>query len=107
MAHAVHNQTIEKAENILTDNCNEEDGDEWIVPEATNNTEAEIIINMGCMKRPKGLQMKNIKKAEGGTKHFTILLSDSPSGPWKPVLKDKFSEHEGTGCEPMQSFDLK
>ena len=59
------------------------------------------------MKRPKGLQMKNIKKEEGGTNDFTILLSDSPSGPWKSVLTDKFSEHEGTGCAPMQSFYLK
>ena len=58
------------------------------------------------MKKPKGFRMKNIRKELGGTKDFNILLADSPYGPWISVLKNKFSEYEGTGCAPMETFDL-
>ena len=93
---------------ILADNCNDEmDEEEWLVPEGMNGTETEIIISMGCMKRPKEIRMKNIKTDLGGTKDFIISLSDSVNGPWTSILTDKFSQYEGSGCAPMQSFEIR
>ena len=51
--------------------------------------------------------MKNIKKEQGGTKNFTIFLSESPDGPWEPVLTTDFPEQETFGCALMQHFDLE
>ena len=98
----------EAAENILTDNCSDDDGDHWLVPaEATNTTEAEIIINLGCMKIIKGLIIKNIKKDQGGTKMFTIHLAPSIEGPWTLILTDELKEQERYGCAPAQVLDLE
>ena len=51
--------------------------------------------------------MKNIKKEQGGTKTFTISLSDSAKGPWEPILTTDFPEQEAFGCALMQEFDLE
>lgn len=83
------------------------DGDDWLVRNGTNNTDAEIIIDLGCTKKLKGLQMKNIKREQGGTKNFTVFLSESPNGPWNPVLTVDFPEPETYGCAPMQTFDIQ
>ena len=104
--HVVHNHTSETAHNILTDNCSDEDGDDWLVPKGSNGTDAEVIIDMGCMKKVKGLHMKNIKKEQGGTKNFTIFVSKDMEGPWEAVLTTDFPEQESFGCALMQNFDL-
>ena len=62
---------------------------------------------MGCSKKVKGLHMKNIKKEQGGTKNFTIFLSESAEGPWDPILTADFPEQEAFGCAQMQKFDLE
>ena len=50
--------------------------------------------------------MKNIKKENGGTKGFSVSVSDeSPEGPWKLILSDKFVEETNYGCASMQTFD--
>ena len=77
------------------------------MPEGTNNTDAEVIIDMGCTKKLKGLQMKNIKKEQGGTKNFTAFLSESADGPWEPVLTADFPEEDRIGCAVMHNFDLE
>ena len=104
--HFVHNNTNDSAHNILTDNCYDEDKNDWLPPVGAIKTDAEIVIDMGCRKKVKGLQMKNIKKKQGGTKKFTISLSDALDGPWNLVLTDEFPEQETYGCAPMQTFDL-
>jgi hypothetical protein len=104
--HVVNNDTDGTAHKILTDKCSEIDGDDWLVRNGTNNTDAEIIIDLGCTKKIKGIQMKNIKKEQGGTKNFTVFLSESSDGPWIPVLTKDFPEQETFGCAPMQTFDL-
>ena len=105
--HSVHNKTEDDSWDILTDNCDNGSDNEWLVPEGTNNTDAEAIIRLGCLKRPKGFQMKNIRRDLGGTKDFIISLSDSPEGPWTSILANKFSEYEGSGCAPMEEFEIK
>lgn len=105
--HVVHNDTDEVLGKVLTDNCNDDDGDDWLVPNGTNNTDAELIIDLGCTKKIKGLQMKNIKKEDGGTKNFTIFLSESAEGPWKPILTVDFPEQDAYGCAALETFDLK
>ena len=105
--HTVLNHTSETATNILTDNCSDENGDEWLVPQGTNGTEAEVTIDLGCMKKVKGLQMKNIKKEHGGTKTFTIFLSEYQDGPWESILTTEFPEQETVGCAVIQNFDLE
>ena len=105
--HTIYNKTTETAVNILTDNCNDEYGDDWLVSKGANNTESEVILHMGCTKQLKGLRMKNIKKENGGTKIFSIYLANSLECPWKFVLADEFQEHENFGCAPMQIFDLQ
>ena len=93
--------------NILTDECSNEDSNEWLAPEESVDDEAEIIIDMGCLKKLKGLQMKNMKREHGGTKQFTIFLSESHDGPWDSVLTDELSEQVTDGCGLMQTFNLK
>ena len=93
--------------NILTDECSDEDSNEWLAPEESVDDEAEIIIDMGCLKKLKGLQMKNMKREHGGTKQFTIFLSESHDGPWDSVLTDELSEQVTDGCGLMQTFNLK
>ena len=77
------------------------------MPEGTNNHDAEVIIDLGCTKKLRGLQLKNIKKELGGTKQFTVFLSQSADGPWEPVLTTDFPEEDRTGCAVMQYFDLE
>ena len=78
-----------------------------MVPEGSINSDAEVIIDLGCPKKLKGLQMKNLKKEHGGTKNFTAFLSESVDGPWEPVLTTDFPEEDRTGCAVMQYFDLE
>ena len=106
-SHVVYNDTGGVADSILTDNCDDEANSDWLVPRGINNTDTEIIINFGCMKNIKGLKLKNIKKEKGGTKNFTVFLSNSKDGPWKPVLSEQFPELEDYGCAPMKTFDLE
>ena len=100
--HVVVNATTA----VLTDNC---DGrNDWLVPKDVElNSDPEIIIFLGCMKMLKGLQMKNIKKEQGGTKDFTIFLSESSDGPWIKVFEDMFQEQQTFGCAPMERFDIR
>ena len=88
---------------ILTDNCD----NEWLAPEGAVDEAAEIIINLGCVKSPKGLHLKNIDRAQGGTKGFTIFLSENIDGPWIETYKDEFPEQEVDGCQPVKPFDLR
>ena len=59
------------------------------------------------MKIIKGLKLKNLKKEVGGTREFTVFLSDSLNGPWAIVLTGELPEQETFGCAPMQAFDLE
>ena len=111
-SHVVHNHTSETVHAVLTDHCGDEDDDVWLVTEEevksaskTKHRDAEIVVNLGCSKKIKGLRMKNIKKEDGGTKDFTVYTSDSPEGPWKLILTDKFPEEETRGCASMKTFD--
>ena len=93
---------------ILEDDCSEESGGDrdWIVPNA-NDTDAEIIINMGCTKKLKGIQMKNIKRKIGGTKGFIISVSEFSEGPWVTILEGAFKRQETFGCAKMKYFDFE
>ena len=51
--------------------------------------------------------MKNIKKEQGGTKKFTIFLSESGNGPWEQILTTDFPEQEFFGCALMHNFYLE
>ena len=62
---------------------------------------------MGCRRKVKGLQIKNVMKEHGGTKQFTVFLSDSPQGPWDSVLITELTEQEHYGCDVMKTFDLE
>lgn len=84
--HVIHNQTIETAQNILADSCSEGEDDNWIVRDGTNNTDAEVIIDMGWENKIKGLQMTNIKKEQGSTKKFSVFLSESLDDPWQHMI---------------------
>jgi hypothetical protein len=106
-SHVVHNQTSETDMDILTDVCRDEDSNEWLAPEEAVDDEAEIIIDMGCLKKLKGLQMKNIQRDHGGTKQFTIFLSEFHDGPWESVLTEELPEQVTDGCGLMQTFNLK
>ena len=106
-SHGVHNQTSDSDQNILTDNCTEGYDDEWLAEEEAVDNDAEIIVDMGCLKKIRGLQMKNINKKQGGTKQFTIFLSEFPDGPWESILSDKFPEETLEGCGSMQTHSIR
>ena len=108
--HVVHNHSTDAVQDILIDNCNDEDSGDWLVAEEAvkeaQKIDTQVIINLGCSKKIKGLRMKNIKKENGGTKGFSVYVSDeSPEGPWKLILSDKFVEETNIGCASMQTFD--
>ena len=103
--HVVVNGDTNK--DVLTDNCNEEDGNKWLSEEGAIDADAEVIIDMGCVKTVRGLQMKNIKRNQGGTKIFTIYVSESIEGPWKEIFTDKFPEQTTDGCGQMKTSDLR
>ena len=103
-----YGHTSRTADNILTDMCSDKDDKDWTVKEdAANSTEASVTINLGCMKKVKEIRLKNIKKEKGGTKTFTIYLSDSIEGPWRQILTDEFSEKTTNGCAASQTVDLE
>ena len=88
--------------------CSDKDDNDWTVQEdAANSTEASVTINLGCMKKVKEIRLKNIKKEKGGTKTFTIYLSDSIEGPWRQIWTDEFSEKTTYGCAARQTIDLE
>ena len=99
----VQNDMNDTSQNILTDDCNKE----WLAPEGAVGEDAEVIINMGCIKIPRVLQMKNIQRPHGGTKGFTIYVSERIEGPWKKAFEEEFPEEETGGCQPMINFELK
>ena len=104
---SIYNQTSDDANKILTDNCSEEDGDEWLAPEGAFNEDAEIIIDMGCATKVHGIQMKNVKMEDGGTKQFTVFQSTSPSGPWDAILSDELKPADNSDCAVMQTFNTE
>ena len=112
----LHNSTIlgcprapvvpSKMNAILTDNCNSDDPvNQWVVP--VDGEDAEIVIDLGCKSTISMLRMRNIKKKHGGTKKFTIFVSESLEGPWNPILTDQFSKQEDYGCPPLHTFEIK
>ena len=106
--HAVIvNQRRDITHEILTDNCNSEQGNEWLAPKGAKDTDAEIIIDIGCIKTVKSLNLKNLKKIQGGTKMFTIFLSISEEGPWDLITTAEFPEEETYGCGVMHAFEFK
>ena len=106
-SHIIHNQTMDSEQNILSDECKDDDENHWLAEEDAINDDAEIIIDMGCMKRVKGLQMKNIKRVYGGTKQFTVFLSEFHDGPWESILTDEFQEESPEGCGRMHLFGFR
>ena len=62
---------------------------------------------LGCMKKIKEIQLKNIKKEKGGTKKFTLFLSEAEDGPWIEILSDEFPEPETEGCSLSHTIDLE
>ena len=104
---SIYNHTSEEAQHILTDKCSDEDGDEWLTPEGAINEEAEIIIDMGCVTKVHGLQMKNIKMEQGGTNQFTIFQSTSSEGPWVSILQDILPSPESPGCGLLHTFNTE
>ena len=106
-SNTVHNASKEVSDSIFKDNCDDKYNSDWLVPRESNNTDAELIINVGCMKIIKGIKLKNLKKELGGTREFTVFLSDLLNGPWAIVLSGELPEQENFGCAPMQSFDLE
>ena len=106
-SRSVYNETSEDAQKILTDNCTDEDGDEWLAPEGAFNEDAEIIIDMGCSTKVHGLQMKNLKMEQGGTKGFKVFQSDTPDGPWDSILTDELPATDNLDCSRMQNFNTE
>ena len=104
---SIYNQTSDDANRILTDNCSEEDGDAWLANEGAFGEDAEIIIDMGCATKVHGLQMKNLKVEEGGTKQFSVFQSVSPDGPWDSILSDELQPAENFECGIMQTFNTE
>ena len=89
---------------VLTDNCDTEHGGEWLATEGATDKDAEIIIDLGCIKTLKSIRLKNIKKSQGGTKMFTIFYSNSEEGPWEVFVTDELAEAETDECGFMQFF---
>ena len=106
-SHIIHNQTMDSEQNILTDYCSTNDDNHWLADEGAVNDDAEIVIDMGCLKKMKGLQMKNIKKLHGGTKQFTIFLSEFHDGPWESTLVEEFEEEVTEDCGRMHIFSFR
>ena len=52
-SHIIHNQTMDSEQNILTDYCNANDDNHWLADEGAVNDDAEIVIDMGCLKKIK------------------------------------------------------
>ena len=95
---------------MLHDDCSDnDDGGHWIVPKDANTTESETegIINLGCTKKLKGIQMKNLKREDGGTRSFVIYVSEMSDGPWDTVLEAEFSRQDTFGCASMQNFKFE
>ena len=102
------NNASREAEKILTDNCGDDDDNDWAIPEeASSSREASVTIKLGCMKNIKEIRLKNIKRKKGGTKKFTIFLSETNEGPWKEILNDEFPEPEAEGCAASHVIDLE
>ena len=104
---SIHNQTSEDAQQVLTDTCSDEEGDDWLTPEGAINEEAEVIIDMGCPTKVHGLHMKNVKMERGGTNQFTIFQSTSSEGPWVSILKDVLPALESPGCGLLHTFNTE
>ena len=107
--HSIINETKNtNASSILTDSCSPENEDAWFASEEAVEEDAEIILDLGCIKNVYGLHMKNLNVEKGGTKVFRIFLSEySPEGPWNLILTDEFLEESKPGCATLKTFNLE
>ena len=92
---------------ILTDNCNSQHGTEWLAPKGATDSDAEIIIDIGCVRKMLAISMKNLKRKLGGTKTFTLFLSDSVEGPWKSFFTDKLPQSKSDSCGPLHNIEFR
>ena len=72
------------------------------------NNNAELILNIGCSQKVRNVQMKNLNRDLGGTKHFSIFLSDYSMGPWNLILRGELNQSSESGClyNEMHSFPI-
>ena len=106
--HAVIvNKKKETNHSVLSDYCDAEDVTEWLAPEGATEKEAEILIDIGCVRNIFNINLKNLKRKEGGTKLFTLYVSEVSGGPWEKILIGKLPPPEKDSCGPMQSFKFR
>ena len=51
--------------------------------------------------------MKNLKRKKGGTKAFTLYLSEYQDGPWKEIFTGQLTRQEGDSCGNIHDFDFR
>ena len=78
----------------------------WLAMKNNVDETAEIIIDLGCNKHMHGLQLKNLNPVYGGTKQFTIFLSETPEGPWNNIFSSELPKEESE-CGPMRPFNIE
>ena len=89
------------------DRCNSQQGTEWLAPKGAIDSDAEIIIDIGCIRSMFSIYMKNLKKRNEGTKAFTLFLSEYEEGPWKNIFTGQFPRPEGDSCGPLHTFEFR
>ena len=98
---------VESGENItsndvLHDSC--EDGDSWFISGDHSVQNKDLIINLGCSQKVQIVQVKNLERDLGGTKEFSIFLSEFSSGPWNFLLKGQMDQNVESGCQKKKMY---
>ena len=98
---------VESGENItsndvLHDTC--EDGDGWVISGDHSVQNKDLIINLGCSQKVQMVQVKNLERDLGGTKEFSIFLSEFSSGPWNFLLKGQLDQNVESGCQKKKMY---
>ena len=91
---------------ILSDQCLSQQDTEWHAPIGATDSDAEIIIDIGCVRSVFSMNIKNLKGKNGGTKAFTLFLSEYTKGPWKEIFTGQLPRQEGHSCGSINDFDF-
>ena len=71
------------------------------------NKDASVIFDIGCLSNIRKLYLKNVPKSFGGTKNFTLYVSNNIDGGWQYLLSEQLKQGIREGCsQTLQIFPI-
>ena len=88
-----------RVSNVFERNVNQSKGSFWLGP---SNSTGFFIIDCGCQKQRRILELVNLQYGERATKQFRLSSSASSMGPWKELVNWEMAQNDS-----LQTFSFQ